>query len=170
MQRVYNETVGASADAAFFGSGAVLAYSRTDVKPSSERESLYNSTRPFQRIIRGIELSPQLCLRDCFHLRDFVLSQRVADGAISTRSCVLRFCRILVFNTLTNAHSSFITGGSKQHANRKPEITRNRWSPRTSCPQARGAYSHWTRPGSLNHTPGFPCAVFCVAYFCACRQ
>jgi hypothetical protein len=43
MQRVYNETVGASAGAAFFGSGAVLAYSRTDVKPSSERESLYKT-------------------------------------------------------------------------------------------------------------------------------
>ena len=43
MQRVYNETVGASADADFFGSGAVLAYSRTDVKPSSERESLYKT-------------------------------------------------------------------------------------------------------------------------------
>jgi hypothetical protein len=124
MQRVYNETVGASVDAAFFGSGAVLAYSRTDVKPSSERESLYKTFPKNHSRNRTVTATPQLCLRDCFRLRDFVLnrtlrmsqSQRVADGAISTRSCVLPD---IGFNTLTNAHSSLAAPNSTQTANRR---------------------------------------------------
>ena len=62
MQRVYNETVGASADAAFFGSGAVFAYSRTDVKPSSERESLYKTFPKNHSRNRTVTATPQLCL------------------------------------------------------------------------------------------------------------
>ena len=97
MQRVYNETVGASADAAFFGSGAVLAYSRTDVKPSSERESLYKTFPKNHSRNRTVTAT---LLKGLFPPRRFRAQQNASHESKGGGRCEspheAAFCRILV--------------------------------------------------------------------------